>query len=397
MRHLTVAAVLLSCSVALAAAPAKSPAPAPRPATAALAQKLVTESARVSEGDYVLITGTFEDRELLEDLAVAVRKVGGNPLVWVDSDAMLRRFYEEVPEKYDGQAGAVRRKLAESFNVRLRIDRGDSAEGTGDLPAARVATAHESFAAANAEENRRGTRRVVLGNGLFPTEQTARKFGLTLEQLSRIFWDGINVDNQKLLEAGEKARAALAKAKVLEITAKNGTSLKMRVEGRPVLFSDGVITPEELKKGGQNTIVWLPAGEVYLAPVPGTAEGTLVIDRQLYQGAEITGLTLTFKAGKLTSMTAKAGLEALKADYDTAPAGKDVFGFVDLGINPNVKVPPGTKLVSYLPAGMLMIALGGNQWAMGENTIVWALQMFLPEATVKLDGKALVEKGALKL
>jgi len=171
----------------------------------------------------------------------------------------------------------------------------------------------------------------------------------------------------------------------------------MKIEARPVLFSDGVITPEELKKGGQNTIVWLPAGEVYLAPVPGTAEGTLVIDRQVYQGAEITGLSLTFKAGKLTAMTAKSGFDGLKADYETAPAGKDVFGFVDLGINPNVKVPPGSKLLSYLPAGMIMVALGGNQWAMGDNNIVWALQMFLPDATVKLDGKVLVEKGVLKL
>lgn len=398
MRELSFAALSLLLAVpALGAELAAPAAPQTPPDLRTLAQKLVAESARVGEGDYVLITGTFEDRELLEELAVAVRRLGGNPLVMVDSDAMVRRFFTEVPEKYDGQAGAVRARLAQTIDVRIRIDRGETYDATGAVPAARVARAMESYEAANATETRRSVRRVVLGNGLFPTEQNARRHGVSVEQLSRLFWDGIAVDVARMQATGDKARAALAGGKVLELTAANGTRLKMRVEGRPVMFSDGVISADEQKKGGASSMVWLPAGEVYLVPVPGTAEGTLVIDRQVVQGTEVTGLRMVFKAGKIVAMTAKTNLEVLKAEYDAAPPGKEVFGLIDLGVNPNVKVPAGSKMLSYLPAGMIMVSIGGNGWAGGENHIFYTLQSFLPEATLKIDGKVVVDRGLLKL
>ncbi len=42
----------------------------------ALAAKLVTQSARVGEGELVVISGDPKDAEVLEDLAVQVRKQG---------------------------------------------------------------------------------------------------------------------------------------------------------------------------------------------------------------------------------------------------------------------------------------------------------------------------------
>lgn len=393
MRTLTIAALTLLCSAAFAAE--KMPAGPATPLVRDLARKLVVESAGVKENDLVLITGTFEDRELLEDLAVAVRRAGANPLVLVDSDSMLRRYYSEVDAKYDSQAAAVRARLAEISDVRIRIDRGDAPDTTGEVPASRVATTMESFEKVHAIETRRGIRRVVLGNGMYPTEANARKYGITLEQLTRLFWDGIAVDNKKLAETGESLRSKIAAGKLLEITSTNGTSLKMKIAGRPVLFSDGVISPEEIKKGGANTMVWLPGGEVYFVPVPGTAEGTLVVDRQLWGNTEIKGLTMKFAKGKLTSMTAANNLAGLKAEYAAAPAGKDVFALVDIGLNPNVKIPPESRMVSYLPAGSLMVQIGGNGWAGGENNIFYNLQMFLPDATVKVDGQVLVDAGKL--
>ncbi len=47
---------------------------------------------------------------------------------------------------------------------------------------------------------------------------------------------------------------------------------KVRIEGHPVLVSDGVISAEEAKRGGGANQVWLPAGELYLAPVPEKAQ-----------------------------------------------------------------------------------------------------------------------------
>jgi hypothetical protein len=65
------------------------------------AQKVVSQSARVKEGDVVLINGSDEDLPLLEDLAIEVRKRGASPIVTVFSTGFNRRTYDEVPAKYD--------------------------------------------------------------------------------------------------------------------------------------------------------------------------------------------------------------------------------------------------------------------------------------------------------
>ena len=104
-------------------------------------------------------------------------------------------------------------------------------------------------------------------------------------------------------------------------------------------MSDGAITPEKLKQGGAAANTWLPAGELILPAVAGTAEGKVVIDKMLWDGQEVRGLTLTYSKGKLTSMTAASNIEGLKARYDAAGGGKDQFGWIDIGLNPETKLP----------------------------------------------------------
>ena len=43
--------------------------------------------------------------------------------------------------------------------------------------------------------------------------------------------------------------------------------------------------------------------------------------------------TMTFKAGKMTSMKARRNAERFQATYEAADARKDEFAFIDFGIN----------------------------------------------------------------
>ena len=106
---------------------------------------------------------------------------------------------------------------------------------------------------------------------------------------------------------------------------------------------------------------------MYLIPVPGTATGTLVSDKEFYLGQPIEGLRLEFKAGKLTSMTAKSGLDPLKAAYDAAGPGKDVLSVVDIGINPSLRVPDDNPVHSWSKAGRVTLVVGSNTWAGGTT------------------------------
>jgi leucyl aminopeptidase (aminopeptidase T) len=239
-------------------------------------------------------------------------------------------------------------------------------------------------------------RIVNLGNGLYPTKTLAKRFKLPMKDLTDIFWNGVNVDYTKLQVTGDAVRNSLEKGKQVHITTPAGTDLTVQIEGRPVHISDGVISKEDIKRGPAGYNVWLPAGEAYVTSVAGTAEGKVIVEKYFSAGKVVEELTLTFKEGKVVSMTAKSGLKRLKEVYDAAGEGKEEFAFIDFGINSNVKIPRGSDMVAWMPAGMVTVGIGENVWAGGENNSGYGLSLFLTHATVTVDGKAIVENGVLK-
>ena len=362
----------------------------------ALAQKLVNQCARIHEGEIVLITGGVRQVELLENIAVNVRKIGAFPLLTIGSDRLTRRMFTEVPVKYDSQIPELNLKLLSFVTAIISVDFSVTPGLLADIPPERFITIGKSSTPVNELLAKRNVKGVTLGNGLYPSEAQAKLFGLTLNELSDIFWKGVNVDYLKLEATGKSVKTILSVGKEVQISNVNGTDIKMRIENRQIFVSDGSLSDEDLQKGYASSQVYLPAGEVFLSPVKGTAEGKVVVDRLFYQDKEIIGLTLTFQKGKLTSMTAKSGIEPFKKFYDAAESGKDEFAYIDLGINPDVHIKPSSKLVAWMPGGMITIGIGNNIWAGGENKNPFGYNFFLPGSTLKVDGKVLVENGILK-
>jgi len=361
-----------------------------------LAHNVVTRSARIKEGDLVQLTGQFKDAALLEALAVQVRKQGGRHLLDISSDRLNRRLLDEVPAKFDSQEPKWDLKLAEIIDAQIAIESGDE-EALAGIPTERLTAIRKAAAPIAPLLLKRNVRMVGLGNGLYPTASRAKQYGLTEDELAKIFWDGLNVDYAKLESTGEDLQKILSHGKELHLTNANGTDLIVRIEKRPVFVSDGNLTPEKLKKGGSAVQTWLPAGEVYVAPVAGSAEGKIVLDRVFYEGKEVIGLRMTLQSGKVTELTAKAGGERLLEMYKAAGAGKEQFAVIDIGINQNVRIPKDSKMLVYMAAGMVSVWIGNDTWAGGDNNASFTTGGFMPGSTLTVDGKVVVDKGALKL
>ncbi|HEX8195580.1 MAG TPA: aminopeptidase [Pyrinomonadaceae bacterium] len=360
-----------------------------------LAQRIVTQSAGVKEGEVVLVSGAVRDMELLENIVVEVRKVGGHPLLDMNSERITKRSYTDVPEKYDTQEPKLGMALAKVANVLINVDSTETEGLLADVPPARMAARAKAGAPVGEEFIKNKVRNVNIGNDLYPTEWRAKRFEMPLDSFSKLFWEAVNVDYTNLQTIGENARAALT-GKEMEITHPNGTSLKLNVESRPAYISDGIISADDIAKG--NIDIFLPAGEAAIIPAANTGDGKVVIEKQFFNGKEIRNLTLTFEKGKLVSMTGEGdGFAALKADYDAREGAKDMLSYVDLGINPNYKLPPNSKIGNWVSAGMVSIGTGNNQWAGGTNNATGAVGGNLPGATVKVDGKVIVENGVLKI
>ncbi len=359
-----------------------------------VAEKVVAQSARVKEGDVVLINGSDEDLPLLEDLAIEVSKRGGSPIITAASTGFARRTYDEVPAKYDALAPGASLALTRVMDVFISTESGEA--GTlKDVPAERIAARTKAFGPVTALSRKRGIRSVFLGNGLYPSAESAEQYDMSRKELADLLYAGVDVDFAGLQESGAEVQRTLAAGKEVRITAPNGTDLRMRIAGRPAYVSDGIISAEDQRRGAPATVVWLPAGEVYLVPVPGTAEGVVVADHDFFRGEHVEGLRLEFKGGKLTAMTAKSGLEAVKALYDASGAGRDELSALDIGINPGITLPAGKPIYPWSRAGMVTVGVGNNTWAGGSNQASSLVAPHLPDATLTVDGKVLVEGGKL--
>lgn len=362
-----------------------------------VAADLVNKCADISEGEIVMVSGGVKDLELLENIAVDVRKKGAFPFLTISSDRMTRKMFTEVPEKYDSQEPKLGMNMVKFVDAQITVSSGESPDLLADIPPERFAKRSEARKPLMEYIEKNPIKLVQLGNGMYPTKANAEEFGISVDQLSDIFWAGINTDYEKLSSTGKKLETTLADGNELEITNANGTNLKVNVKGRKAYCSDGVISKEDLKKGTAGYSVYLPAGEVYLAPISGSANGKVVVDNFNFMGKPVKGLVLEFKDGKVVSMDAQSGFEQFKKYYDAQGKGLDEFAFIDFGINQNVKIPQGSKFQSWMPAGMVTIGIGNNIWAGGDNDANSGVSFFIPYSSVKLDGKPLVENGNLKL
>ncbi|MFQ5491163.1 MAG: aminopeptidase [Phycisphaerae bacterium] len=390
--------VALGCALVLGilATPAVAPGGERSQDFKAAADRVVATCADIQEGELVLIRGPAADLKFLEDMAVKVRQRGAFPLLSVTSDELVRRYCRDVPSKYITQAPQFDLKLAGMVDAAILVWAAHDPALLADVPAERVAAVHKSFQTMYDLMLTRNVRLIGLGNGIYPTAALARQFGMDKERLADIFFEGINVGQRDIQAAAENVKRYLSSGNSVRITTPDGTDLKMRIGQRPVYVNDGVIAREDARLGGAAAQTWLPAGEVFLAPEHGTAEGVVVVDRHVFQGQEIRGLKLEFEKGRLISMTARSGLQPLKKFYEACGDGKDRFAAIDIGVNPKVRIPANSKMKAWMASGMVTLGVGGNTWAGGDNRSEFELFTHLPQATLAVDGRKLVEKGALK-
>ena len=355
----------------------------------------VVRSMRVGEGDVVAITGTVRDLELLEDLVTETRKAGGSPALFLTTERIVRRSYDDVPEKYDALPPQWDRIMAEEADVVFVVDAGETPDLLAHVPPARVQARGRAAAPFQAQSFKRGVRVIEVGNGLYPTSARAERFGLTRDELARHFWDGLAADPEALRRTAEQLKPILTSGKQLRLTQPNGTDLTFQLDSRTYV-NDGAISDADVKAGGADVLKYIPAGELYARVVQGSANGKVVADHYDFQGKDIPGLTIEVANGKITSITAPSGVEPLLAAYGNTKDGRENLSIVDIGLNPGIPAAPGSKVLTYVPAGMITVFFGSDVWAGGTNAAPFGITQFLSGATLAVDGKAIVENGIIK-
>jgi hypothetical protein len=82
----------------------------------------------------------------------------------------------------------------------------------------------------------------------------------------------------------------------------------------------------------------------------------------------------------------------------TRPApGRDEFGFLEIGINPAVRLPKDGPGRPYLEAGTIALGTGNIVWAGGDNKASFEVDCLLLGGILQIDGKALVRDGTFQV
>lgn len=309
---------------------------------------------------------------------------------------MTRRTWDETPAAFDGRIDAMQMMMVQGTDVVLSIDTDQTPDLLAHIPPDRLQAQAKANSWFPAYVQQRGVRSVSIGNEMNPADYRATRYGVPKAELERVFWSGVGVDGAELQAQGAAVQAQLAKGRELRITHPNGTDLRMTIAGRRVGISDGVISEDDVRAGGGATSTWLPAGEVYVAPVRGTAKGRLVVDRTWIAGKPVEKISYSIDKGKVTRVSGGTHYAEFKKRYDAAGDGKDEFGFVDIGINPQVRALGNGAMTPWVATGMVTVGMGQNLWTGGENNSAYGMVHHLPGATITVDGVPLVERGELK-
>jgi leucyl aminopeptidase (aminopeptidase T) len=207
--------------------------------------------------------------------------------------------------------------------------------------------------------------------------------GVTEEMLTRL----MSGDLEEIRRRGWAVVSALNSGSEVRITCRHGGDLRFGVEGRL-----GIVDAGELSNRG--AFGNLPCGEGFIAPVEGTAEGTLVVDGSIAGvGLLDTPTALTIREGHLIETDGSGGSTLMEL---LAPHGPDGTNVAELGIGTNEEaLLTGNILEDEKILGTAHVAFGASAAIGGTVQVPVHLDCVLLEPTVEIDGETIVAGGDL--
>lgn len=359
--------------------------------------KLVHQLLGVRPGNVVVISADPTHIGMAEDIATSVAAVGAFPIVAYGSNRMNRMYFDRVPARFDSLTPTAQLRLASIADELVTIDFPFDPSVVAGVPASRIAALATAGKGVTSYVLKRNIPSIDIGNGILPSEATAKQWGVSLDVLSALFWSGLNADYTQIRRDATAVATMMAGAQSVHVTSPNGTDLRFALTGHAAELNDGIISGADRARGGVAVQKQLPARDVYFLPKLGSANGTLVFGASRLNGVLVSGLTLHIADGKVTSMSAQTGMDAVNKFYQAADAGRDAFAFVDVGTNRSMHVPatgtwgPGPSMA----AGYVTMGIGSNLGFGGSDRSSFAFSSNVPNATVTVGGKGLVSGGTL--
>ena len=206
--------------------------------------------------------------------------------------------------------------------------------------------------------------------------------GITAQMMDE---GGMTADFKEIRRSIFRVARRLRRAKNIRIITHNGTDLSMSIQGRNWITEDSGICH---RKGDFTN---LPAGELFISPVEGTADGTIMVDGSFIDTL-LNPIKVNVKDGYATRIT--GAHEVVKELNRGGRDGRNIakFGF---GLNPKAKII-GRFLEDSKVLGTVNIGFGDNSVFGGTVKCPVHLIGVIKNPTVTVDNVLIMKDGELK-
>jgi leucyl aminopeptidase (aminopeptidase T) len=207
--------------------------------------------------------------------------------------------------------------------------------------------------------------------------------GIEKESLSH---GGLTADFREIERAMRKLYRRVRGGKNVVVSTNAGTYLTFSIKGRKWVTDDTGICS---RKGDFTT---LPAGEMFIAPVEGSADGQLVVDSS-FVGLLEKSASVNVSEGVITKVT--GAQRAIQEMNKSGREGRFLAKF-GIGLNPKSRIT-GNILEDEKKLGTINIGFGGNSTFGGQIHSSALVSAVVNEPTVHVDDVNILDKGILRV
>lgn len=285
-----------------------------------LAKTLCGHSAKIAQGEHVLLDLSETPAEMAEALIAEISARGAYPHAEICNPRINRALaLAATPERLAVAAECALEKI-KKMDAYIAIRGVANIFENSDVPQANMAKIAAAMKPA-VDWRVNKTKWVVLR---WPTPAMAQQAQMSSEAFEDFYFRVCTMDYGRMEEGMEAARRLMESADKVHITGP-GTDLSFSIKSMPAIPC-----------GGQYNI---PDGEIFTAPVRDSVEGTVSYNAPtVYNGISFDSITLTFEKGKIVDASAGAKTAALKKIL-SSDEGASYIGEFAMGFNPHITSP----------------------------------------------------------
>jgi aminopeptidase len=357
-----------------------------------MANVLVNYCVGVKAGDWVVVQSTHLGLPLVTECVRAVLQAGGHPSTLLTAAELSEAKFLYGSDEQIGYIDPMLKLMSDEVDVSIAIMAPENTRATAGIDPAKLAVQGKAMEPLGETFMKRTADGTLRWTGCaYPTQAAAQDAGMSLRQYEDfVYGAGLLGEADPVAEwkaQGERQQRIadwLSTKREVRITGPD-TDLTVGIEGRNWLNDDGHLN--------------FPGGEVYTGPVETATEGTIRFTYPgLYQGREVGGIRLQFKAGRVVDASA-ASDEAFLIQMLDMDEGARSLGEFAVGLNSGIQQFTKNTLFDEKIGGTLHMALGRAYPESGGKNISaihWDIVYDLRQgAEVRVDGELFSQDGKI--